>query len=96
MNNKRTKIFLTFDPSTDSKSDLNMEDPIENKFQTRAEVHEVLYTNHTGYLDSRSIRFVDTWRATITIVVNYSIHMPVANVTVSGYWSGGRTLSIGL
>ena len=87
---------MIFGHSTDSKSDLSMEDPIENKFRIRAEVHEVLYTNHTGYLDSRSIRFVDTWGATITIVVNYSIHMPVAKVTVSGYWSGGRALSIGL
>jgi PKD repeat protein len=46
---------------------------------------------HVGDLDGASTNQRSSWTAIVTITVHDSNHLPVANATVSGSWSGGGT-----
>lgn len=48
-------------------------------------------TIHAGDLDGATATVRKNWNATVTITVHDSTHNPVANITVTGDWSGGTT-----
>ena len=58
---------------------------------TRSESVTVVAQAHVGDLDGASTNQRSTWTAIVTITVHDSNHLPVANATVSGSWSGGST-----
>ena len=56
---------------------------------TRSENVTVAAHAHVGDLDGASTNQRSTWTAIVTITVHNSNHLPVANATVNGSWSGG-------
>jgi len=50
-----------------------------------------LVTIHVGDLDGATTTVRKNWNASVTITVHNASHNPVANITVTGDWSGGTT-----